>query len=67
MVKKYLDSKQHTYTVVNLDEAPDQIPVVEELSGGRAVPVTVIEDGDKKDIIRGWNPGQLNAALGLSV
>lgn len=66
MVKKYLDSKQTEYTVVNLDEAPDQIPVVEELSGGRAVPVTVIEDGDQKDVIRGWNPGQFNAALGVT-
>lgn len=65
MVKKFLDSKGKTYDVINLDEQPDQVAFVEEISGGRAVPVTVIQnDTEAPVIIRGWNSGQLTTALG---
>ena len=65
MVKKYLESKGEQYSVVNLDEQPDQREKVQELSGSLTVPVTVIENESKDPVVTvGWNPGKLSRALG---
>ncbi len=65
MVKKYLESKGHSYQVVNLDEQPDQRQKVIEMSGAQTVPVTVVtnDDNQTSNITVGWNPGKLAAAL----
>ena len=65
MVKKYLDSKGETYTTINLDEQPDEREKVEQLSGVKSVPVTVVEseDAQRPAVVVGWNPAQLTAAL----
>lgn len=66
MVKKYLDSKGQTYSVINLDEQPDQREKVEAISGVKTVPVTVIEaENSEPNVTIGWNPSQLSAALSL--
>lgn len=66
MVKKYLDSKDQVYEVINLDEQPEAVQKVMELSGSQTVPVTVIEnDNNQPDVIVGFSPPKLAAALGL--
>lgn len=65
MVKKFLDLKQQTYEVVNLDEAdPSLTDAVVAKSGARTVPVIfVTKEDDTQDITIGWNPGKLAAAI----
>lgn len=64
-VKKYLDMKQQTYKVINLDEQPELADEIIAKSGARTVPVVVVRDESKdtEDITVGWNPGKLAAAL----
>lgn len=64
-VKKYLDMKQQTYKVINLDDQPQLADEVIAKSGARTVPVVVVRDDvkDTEDITVGWNPGKLAAAL----
>jgi glutaredoxin len=64
-VKKYLDMKQQSYEVINLDERPELAEEVIRKSGAMTVPVvTVSEDGgDERVASIGWNPAALNAAL----
>lgn len=63
MVKKYLDSKRHTYTVVNVDEHPERRQeAVNAANGALTVPITVIE-GKVKSVVVGWNAGRLAEAL----
>ncbi len=65
MVKKYLTTKGHQYTEVNLDEQPAERQKIIELSGQMTVPVTVIDNGSSQpEVSVGWNPGKLAAALG---
>lgn len=64
MVKKYLDSKKLSYTVVNLDSNPERREEAVRASGGAlTVPVTVISSGKNDTAIVGWNPAKLNQAL----
>ncbi len=68
MVKKWLTSKGHQYTVVNLDAEPNEVrQSVIEMSGAMTVPVTVVEDADNpdapKNITIGWNPAKLASAV----
>lgn len=64
-VKKYLDMKGKTYSVVNLDEQPEVADQVIARSGARTVPVVMVRDLDsgQENITVGWNPGQLAAAI----
>lgn len=64
-VKKYLDMKNQTYEVINLDERPELADEVIKKSGAMTVPVVTIKDdsGDEKVASIGWNPAALNAAL----
>lgn len=63
-VKRYLDMKQHTYDVVNLDEQPEKADEIIAKSGARTVPVVLVRDENgHEDIAVGWNPGKLAAAL----
>lgn len=65
MVKKYLDMKNKSYQVVNLDEQPELADAVITKTGARTVPVIVVKDSDtgSEHISVGWNPGQLAAAI----
>lgn len=64
-VKRYLDMKQKTYDVINLDEDPALADQVIAKSGARTVPVIIVrnEDDGHEDITVGWNPGKLAAAI----
>lgn len=66
-VKKFLESKGLTYTLINLDDHPERTNELLELTGQLAVPVTVVaEEDDKdapKDVTIGWNPGKLTSAI----
>lgn len=64
-VKKYLDMKNQSYEVVNLDEQPELADAIIQKSGAMTVPVvTISEDGGDEQVASiGWNPAALNAAL----
>lgn len=64
-VKKYLDMKQKSYKVVNLDNEPALADEVVAKSGARTVPVIIVTDdvSGTEDITIGWNPGKLAAAI----
>lgn len=65
MVKRFLDMKGHTYTVVNLDEHPERNQEALDVSDGAlTVPITVItKQDDTKEVVVGYNLGKLAPAL----
>ncbi len=64
MVKKWLNSKNHDYTEVNLDTNPERAKEALEVSGQLAVPVTVVtKDDDSKEVIVGYNLAKLAPAV----
>ena len=64
MVKKYLDMKNHTYEVVNLDDHPERQAEALELSGALTVPITVVtKQDDTQNVVVGYNIAQLAPAL----
>lgn len=65
-VKAYLGAHNIAYEEVLLDETPDRIPELLEISGQRGVPVTKIvkDDGTAVGIL-GWDEEQLAGQLGL--
>jgi glutaredoxin 3 len=65
-VKEYLTTHNIAYEEVLLDETPDRIPELLEISGQRGVPVTKIvkDDGTAVGIL-GWDEEQMAAQLGL--
>ncbi len=68
-VKKFLEKKGLTYTLINLDETPEKTYELMELTGQLAVPVTVVADDetDIKDVTVGWNPAKLTSAVASMV
>lgn len=64
MVKKYLDAKNHSYEVVNLDDHPDRQAEALALSGALTVPVTVVTKADdSREVIVGYNLAKLAPAI----
>ncbi len=64
MVKKYLDTKQQKYDIVNLDEQPERQAEALALSGALTVPITVVtKQDDTKDVVIGYNLARLAPAL----
>lgn len=64
MVEKFLDMKQQKYELVNLDEHPERVAEAVQISGGLAVPITVVtHDDDSHKVVVGYNIAQLNPAL----
>ncbi len=64
MVKKWLQSKGHTYDEVNLDTNPERQKEAFEASGQLAVPVTVItKENDAKEVVVGYNLAKLAPAV----
>lgn len=70
-VKKFLENKGLTYTLINLDDNPERTNELLELTGQLAVPVTVVADeadeNAPKDVTIGWNPGKLTSAVASMV
>lgn len=70
-VKKFLENKGLTYTLINLDDNPERTNELLELTGQLAVPVTVVaeegNDDTPKDVTVGWNPAKLTAAVASMV
>ncbi len=64
-VKCYLDMKQKSYDVVNLDEQPEAAEAIIAKSGARTVPIVTVtnDQGDESIASIGWNPGALAAAI----
>jgi glutaredoxin 3 len=65
-VKAYLAAHNVAYEEILLDETPDRIPELVEISGQRGVPVTKIvkDDGSAVGVL-GWDEEKLAAELGL--
>jgi glutaredoxin len=64
MVKRYLDTKNQAYDVVNLDEHPERQAEALELSGSLTVPITVVtKQDDTQNVVVGYNLSQLAPAL----
>lgn len=68
MVKKFLKGKSVPFTVVNMDEEPNEVRQrVIEMSGAMTVPVVVVADEEDdtvpKNITVGWNPAKLATAV----
>lgn len=64
MVKRFLDAKNHTYDVVNLDEQPERQAEALALSGAMTVPVTVVtKSDDSREVIVGYNLAKLAPAI----
>jgi glutaredoxin len=70
-VKKFLENKGLTYSLINLDDHPERTNELLELTGQLAVPVTVVADeadpDAPKDVTVGWNPAKLTAAVSSMV
>ena len=64
MVKKFLDMKQRTYDVVNLDEHPERQAEALALSGALTVPITVVtKQDDSREVVIGYNLAKLAPAV----
>ncbi len=67
VVKRFLNTKGLTYTVVNMDDHPEVRQKIIEMSGAMTVPVTVVADETDelapKNITIGWNPAKLASAI----
>jgi glutaredoxin len=64
MVKKYLDMKQHSYDIVNLDEHPERQAEALALSGALTVPITVVtKQDDSREVVIGYNLAKLAPAI----
>lgn len=65
MVKRFLDAKGITYSVVNLDDNPERQAEVLAKSGALTVPVTLIqnEDDNTEQVVIGYNLSRLAPAL----
>jgi len=63
-VKRFLDMKNHTYEVVNLDEHPERQAEALSLSGALTVPVTVVtKQDDSREVVVGYNLAKLAPAV----
>lgn len=72
MAKKWLAGKRLAYEEVNLEQHPERVREMVELSGQMGVPVIVLKDDDEKhprtEVVVGFNPPklvELVASLGI--
>ncbi|PID32384.1 NrdH-redoxin [Candidatus Saccharibacteria bacterium] len=64
MVKRWLQSKGHSYEEVNLDANPARQKEAYELSGALTVPITVVTKADdSREVIIGYNLAKLAPAV----
>lgn len=63
-VKKFLSRKGMDYQELNIDEQPDLMAQITNLTGQSRVPVTMVEDSSgMKRVTTGFNPGELSSLL----
>ena len=64
-VKRLLDMKGKTYSVINIDDDHAAEAAIIAKSGARTVPVVTVTDesGDEMVASIGWNPGALLSAV----
>lgn len=64
-VKRLLDMKGKTYSVINIDDNREAEAAIIAKSGARTVPVVTVTDdsGDEQVASIGWNPGALLTAV----
>ena len=61
---EWLDTKGHSYQVVNLDEHPERQAEALSLSGALTVPITVVtKQDDSKEVVVGFNLSKLAPAV----
>ena len=65
MVKKWLAAKSIPFTEVNIDKHPNRQQEAIKLSGAMTVPITLIENNDKKDVVVGYNLSRLASAIAV--
>jgi glutaredoxin-like YruB-family protein len=65
-VKSFFESKGVEYTEVDVGEDKDKAREMIEKSGQMGVPVVMVKEGDKEEIIVGFDSDKLTEVLGLS-
>ena len=66
MQKDYFKEKGVNYVEILVDENPDEVAKMVEISGQMGVPFTVIDSDDgKRTTILGFDRPRIDAALGL--
>lgn len=64
MIKRYLDSKNLKYDVVNMEDEPEQQARAFELSGSLRAPITIVtKQDDSREVVVGYNLSNLAPAL----
>lgn len=63
-VKRFLDYKKVPYEVIPIDEDEARRQEIYDLVGYSIVPVTIVERNGERQIIAGYQPSQLGAAIG---
>lgn len=64
MVKRWLQSKGHQYSEVNLDEFPDRQQEALALAGQLTVPITIVtKQDDTQEVVTGYNLAKLAPAI----
>ena len=65
-LKKWLDSKDIQYNLINVEDNPQEQAQLIEKTGSFLVPITVVEHSDGvQEVIQGTLYGQLKKALNL--
>ncbi len=64
-VKQYLDLKNHSYEVIDLDLEPQRRQEAIDISSATTLPVTLVKDGDGEilEVVVGFNLQKLAPAL----
>jgi len=65
MLMDYLDGKNIDYVSIDLTREPDRAQEMMQKSGQTGVPVTIIKQGDKEDIIIGFDQEKIDQILQL--
>ena len=65
MVKDYLKEKGINYSDIDIAANPDAAKEIVQKSGQMGVPVIVISEGDKEEIIVGFDKEKINKNLGI--
>lgn len=66
MLKSYLQSKDIKYTEKLADENPQYAQELVQMSNQMGVPFTIIEEGDKKVGVLGFDKQRIDQELGLA-
>jgi len=65
MVKRYLDDKKITYTVVDVSQNEEAAQKLQDISGQLGVPVIQVNDKDKEQVVVGFDKDKIDQILGI--